>query len=484
MSTDEIPTKGLFGVLMGVAAVALFLHANTPTLDGDSVQYAAVAKEIVRSGRWLLPFDPVYNAPYYFHFPLSVWVPAVMFKLFGVSVFTARLYSLLMAMVAVAGIFSIGRVLANSWVGWCAGLSFLLTDHVLRIARQCRVDLPLIAFLVLAFLALILAQSAEAPGSASSSRSQSRSKRWYLLFGLAVCGAVLTKEVVGLVPLGVAAAYLGSFRRWSDLIHPMFLVGWIIALGPVVGLTLLEKARYQTTTWAMYHGQMFLWFLKEAEHLTKPWYYYLWAIWDKYWYFLPLALIGTWGAIQKIRNREEPRWGIVLLWAVALPLGFSLAKHKVHYYILPMYAATALLIGLACDRLIRGVLRQRLVTAVVVLGIIGGITASFFPANLHKQRFAENVRLVTKLDPILAKEPGELIVVRQDVASLLFYSRVITRVTSAHEWPYFRDLLGAPAQKRRYGLIGKKDWELLEPEIRSRWQTVIDDGNRLVVREG
>ncbi len=484
MSTDEIPTKWLFGVLMGVAATALFLHANTPTLDGDSVQYAAVAKEIVRSGRWLVPFDPVYNAPYYFHFPLSVWAPALMFKLFGVSVLTARLYSLLMAMVAVAGIFCIGRMLANSWVGWCAGLSFLLTDHVLRIARQCRVDLPLMAFLVLAFLALILAHWPEGCGAASSSRSQSRSKRWYLLFGLAVCGAVLTKEVVGLVPLGVALAYFLLRRQWRELASPAFLSSWVLALGPVVGLTLLEKARYQTTTWALYHGQMFLWFLKEAEHLTKPWYYYLWAIWDKYWYFLPLALIGAWLAVQKIRNREEPRWGIVLLWAVALPIGFSLAKHKVHYYILPMYAATALLVGLACDRLMQGIWRRRLVTTVVVLAVVGGVVASFFPMKLHKQRFSENVRLAPRLDSILAKEPGELIVVRQDVASLLFYSRVLTRVTSAHEYAHFRDLLSAPAQKRRYVLIGKTDWKLLDPSLRSRWRVVIDDGNRLVVREG
>ncbi len=466
----QIPVKALFLSLMGLAFFLVFVQAGSPSLDGDSVHYASVAKEIVRSQRWLLPYDPILDGPYYFHLSLSVWVPAVMFQLFGVSVVTAKLYSMLMTLLAVVGIFLMGRILADSWVGWCAGLSFLLTNHVLRIARNCRLDLPLIAFIVWAFLAFALAQK--------------RSRAWYILYGLATLGAIMTKEVMGLVPLGVGVAYFILLRQWRRLFDPAFWASWLLAFGPVVGISLLEQARYHVTTWYLYQGQMLIWFMLEAKHLTKPWYYYGWAVLDKYWYLLPLTLVGAWLAVGKIRKGEEPRWLMVLLWAISFPLGLSFARHKVHYYMLPSYAATALLVGLACERIIRPAWRPGVVKAVVSLGVAGAVLMACFPIRSHRPRFAENVRIAPRLDAVLSEAPGEMIVVRQDVASLLFYSQVLTRVTSAHGWPQFRDLLSAPSSKRRYCLIGKKDWELLDPGVQAKWQTVLDDVDRLLVRQG
>ena len=302
------------------------------------------------------------------------------------------------------------------------------------------------------------------------------------MVGLASLGAIMTKEVVGLIPLAVAVAYLILRREWKELIHPAFLATFLLALGPVWGWVKLEEHLYGQTLWRNYYQQSVLFFM-QAQHLWKPWYYYGWAILDKYWYFLPFALAGGWLAAHQIRTGKEPRWGMILLWAIALPVGFSLAKHKVHYYILPSYAAAALLVGLVGERWIAQAWRPRIVTGVAGLGIAAAVFLACFPVSLHKNRYAASLQIVPQIDPIVAQAPGEVISVRQDVASLLFYSHAITRVTSAHGWPYFGELLARPASHRRYCLIAREDWESIDPQARGRWQTLLDDGNRLFVRE-
>ncbi len=465
----KLSEKYMLFALLGVTYLAVFIQAHAPSLDVDGIHYAAVAREIALSNRWLLPFDPVTNTPHYWHFPMTIWPTALFFQWFGVTPAVAKLFSSVMTLVAVGGIFVLGRTLAGPWVGWFSGMGFLLTDHVMKIARQCRPDLPLIAFITWAFVGLALA----AKGS----------KRWYLLTGAASFGAIMTKEFVGLVPLVAAVAYLVLRRNWRELIQPAFLAAWAVAILPVLAWMGAEQLFYQDTLWNNYYAQNFSHLLQRRESLT-PWYYYGWAILDKYWYFLPLALAGGWLAWGKIRRAEEPRWLLIFLWAVAFPLGFSLAHHKVHYYILPTYAATALWVGLACDRWISNLWKQRLFWGTTALAFIAAVGLAFSPISVHPARYEVSVRWAPLIDPIVRQAPGQVVVVRQDVASLLIYSDAITRVTSAHNWPHYGEFLGATRYVRRYCFIGHREWDLLEPEAQARWTILIDDGERLfAVRE-
>lgn len=454
--------------LLGITAFLVFIQAGAPSLDTDGIHYAAVAEEIAGSGRWLLPFDPVMNTHHYWHFPLTIWTTALFFQWFGISAGVAKLYSMGMTVAAVAGLFALGRALAGPWTGWFAGMAFLGTNHVLRIARQCRVDLPLVAWIIWAFYGLV--------------RAQAGSKAWYLLAGLASLGAVMTKEVVGLVPLVAGTAYLILRRRWRELTHPAFLAAWGIALGPVFGWIALERALYGDTLWRNYYAQNFS-HLYQANPLGTPWYYYGWAILDKYGYLLPFALAGGWIALQRVRRGEEPRWLLIFLWAVAFPLGFSLAQHKVHYYILPTYAATALWVGLLCERWIPPLWRGYVLKGAVAVTALAALALTLHPVPLHKTRYPETLGLVPRLDPILAEAPGEVIVAGTDAASLLFYSSAVTRVTNAHHPEQFRPLLAQPCPHRRYCVISRENWNSLDPDVRAACEVLEESDRQLLIRQ-
>lgn len=462
-------TRRLFLSLMAIGFFLIFLQADAPSLDSDGIHYAAVAKEIALSGRWLLPYDPIMATNYYWHLHLSLWPTAVIYKLLGISPATAKLYSMGMTLMALGGIFLLGRILVSPWAGWCSGMAFLATDHVLRIARQCRVDLPLVGWVVWAYVGLALAQTG--------------SRAWYLLTGLASLAAVMTKEVVGLVPLCTGLVYLLLRRKWRDLVHPAWIAAWGIAIVPPLLIRGAEQALFQNSLWRGYYLQNFA-FLATAEHLRQPWWYYGWAILDKYGYLLPFALAGGWLALRQVASGKEPRWLLIFLWAAAFPLGFSLVAHKVHYYILPTYAACALLVGLAAERWIAGRWRPRIVGAAVTLAAIGALALASFPVPVHKTRYQTSHRILPRLDDILQKAPGELIVIRQDVASLVFYSKVIRKITSAHSPERIQDELANPAVHRRYCLVEEKDWAEVDPGLRSRWAERFRDGEILLLEEG
>jgi 4-amino-4-deoxy-L-arabinose transferase-like glycosyltransferase len=125
---------------------------------------------------------------------------------------------MLSSVVLVGVIFYLGRLLKNHWVGFFAGLSFLLTNHIVRLSRQCRMDLPVSLFITLAVLSFILAQR--------------RSRLYYLLFGLSTCLAIFSKDVAGLAPLVIVFIYLAISWQWKKIISSLIHIRATLSYRP------------------------------------------------------------------------------------------------------------------------------------------------------------------------------------------------------------------------------------------------------------
>src|SRR4030043_182335 len=92
----------LLFILLWAAAIFIFAYSWVPGgLDVDSCNYGVVAKEVLRTHKWLGLYDPVYQGVFYYHFPLCIWMTALFFKFFGISTFTAKLFSMLSSLVLV-----------------------------------------------------------------------------------------------------------------------------------------------------------------------------------------------------------------------------------------------------------------------------------------------------------------------------------------------------------------------------------------------
>ncbi len=173
-------------VLFAIAAVVHLAPADLP-LSGDEAMYAAVAKEVARSGEL---FELRLNgAPYLNKPPLFFDALALAFNLFGVSDRTAQVAAGSFTVASVLALFVACRMMFGAWeIGFLAGLVFLMTPEAVHWGRGVRLE-GMLAVLCIASVAAAF-QSVQWPAAGAVT---------FLGCGL----GFLTKGPQGLFPLAL-----------------------------------------------------------------------------------------------------------------------------------------------------------------------------------------------------------------------------------------------------------------------------------------
>lgn len=188
----------LFFLLLTRAATLPLGHLVDPT----EARYAAVAQEMYLSDKWLTPMLPGREGlePYLGKPPLHFWLTAVCYSLLGVSAWTSRLPSFLLALGCLLFTYILSRKLKDSSPeeGLLAVLIALVSPLFFLLAGASTVDLTLAFFVLFAFTAFANWADAKAP---------LKRNVWAWLCALAIALGVLTKGpvapvlfVVGIFP--------------------------------------------------------------------------------------------------------------------------------------------------------------------------------------------------------------------------------------------------------------------------------------------
>jgi len=107
-----------FGLAVLLAGVWLATLAGRPLFNPDEGRYAEIPREMLRGGDWVIPH--LNGLDYIEKPPLQYWATAVMYRLFGVNEFAARLYTALTALGTVAVVGLLGARIGGRRAGWCA----------------------------------------------------------------------------------------------------------------------------------------------------------------------------------------------------------------------------------------------------------------------------------------------------------------------------------------------------------------------------
>ena len=79
-------------ILMGVMLIRLLFLGTYPLADTTEARYGEMGRLMVETGNWITPqFEK--GIPFWGKPPLSFWLTAVSFKMFGIHEFSARLPS-------------------------------------------------------------------------------------------------------------------------------------------------------------------------------------------------------------------------------------------------------------------------------------------------------------------------------------------------------------------------------------------------------
>ncbi|MCP5195894.1 MAG: glycosyltransferase family 39 protein [Gammaproteobacteria bacterium] len=336
----------------------------------DEGRYAEIAREMAVSGDWLTP--RLNGLKYFEKPPLQYWMTAAAFKLCGEHHWTARWWPATTSFACVLLMFWVGRRLYGEEVGLAAAAALGGCTWFMLNAHFNSLDAGLTAFLTLALLGFLMAQRPEA--------TPVENRRWMLVVWVALALAVLSKGLIGVVlPGAVLVLYILIERDWRMLtcLHvgkglALFLLiaaPWFIA----VSLVNDEFARF------FFIHEHFARFTTDVHQRTGAW-----------WYFVPELLIGAlpWTLFIALRLRDgwrrEGERGVLqplrllLIWAGFIFLFFSASHSKLPSYILPMFPALALFVGVQMQRMAPKILSSlawglaALGSALLLLLLLGG----------------------------------------------------------------------------------------------------------------
>ncbi len=384
----------LLGIVLAAAILPYFVGLGaTSIIDSNEAFYTETPREMIAAGDYLnstFNFEPRFNKP-----PLSYWVVAGSYRVFGVSLWAARLPIALGAAVIILTVFVLGRTAFSTRAGLLAALTLAATPRFLLFSRRIIIDIYSAMFFGLTLLFFVLAETEPA-----------RRRQWLVAMYAAVGVGVLTKgPVAAALPGLVILVYLalsGRLRIVGRMMLPAgFLIGAAIVLPyywalydrhgwEYISSFLLREnlARYAEGVGAPNRGPLFYLPVVFAD-LYFPWSLLLPAglalvPWRRVW---PSGgWRGAWRPVDPAEpvSREQVRF-LLGLWTVLIVGFFSASRAQQDLYVLPFVAAGAPLVGGLLDGLAASALTARLaraarwslVVASAVLVIIGGLVAWF-----------------------------------------------------------------------------------------------------------
>jgi 4-amino-4-deoxy-L-arabinose transferase-like glycosyltransferase len=395
-----VPSRKRLLLLLLVFALLWFGTLDYRTLiKSDEGRYAEIAREMTVTGDWV---TPRYNAvKYFFKPPLQYWATATAFTVFGEDEWTARLWVGLTSFLSVLMVFFAGRVLFGTRVALFGAISLGSMMMPVFAGHFNTLDMGVGTFMSAALFAILLAQRDQA------TRAQER--LWMMLCWAAMALALLSKGLMGIVlPGAVLFCYLVWTRDFKRLKRLHIIKGSLVFFAITAPwFVLVMKANPE-----FYH------FFFIHEHFER----FLTKVHARYgppWYFVPFLILGSipwtlylWSALKEGFKREAtvagsapsgaPRvppilpvpgglkpWRpklLLMLWVVFIFLFFSASSSKLAGYIVPIFPALAMLLGLALVKSSRLHWRLSLISIMLVSAL--GIVASFWIPAMAESGFA------------------------------------------------------------------------------------------------
>ncbi|MFH0953106.1 MAG: glycosyltransferase family 39 protein [Verrucomicrobiota bacterium] len=330
--------------------------------EPDEGRYATISYEMYAGGDWMTP--RLYDRAHFDKPPLTYWLMASAYRVFGVNEWAARLPAALSALGTLLLTWSLGRRLFGPIEALLAGLVLLTSPMFFVVARLCDCNMLLTFWTTLCFWALV--------GWFADGR------RWQLLLFYAAAGvSFLVKGPVG--PLVVLLSIL-AFRLTQPvglLWRPFASLGGILLAALIALPWFILACLQRPELWDFFVLRELLGRFATTVHgrVEAPWYYLvIFPVAVLPW--LPAALAGLLDARR--HWRAAPAVRLLVCWVIVPLVFFTLSRSKIPSYILPILPAVALIAGRQIPSLWSkrvGAWIQAGFTAACVAGLVFGFRA-------------------------------------------------------------------------------------------------------------
>lgn len=321
-------------ILTLLLAISLLLTSNAwGVLETSEARYAEISREMFRSGDWLHPkFLDIYH---YHKPPVTYWITASAYSVFGVNVFAARFFLVTAYFLQVLLIFKVAQLLFNEkCAGYFASLVYATTPMILISVRGLTTDAYLTTFILLSVYAWIMFL---------------KTGKALFLHGVAVAAglAFMTKGPVSLL---IPALTMLVLRNFYPLPRLSALIGALaILLFLLIGFAWFVFLAIEDSRLADYF--FFRHFIDRLAHAEvfarkEPWYYYLPITPLVFLPWAPLFIGRFFKTKPDPAEKDEKLARALAIGLFLIPLiMFSLFTSKLVLYILPLSIGFSLVTG-------------------------------------------------------------------------------------------------------------------------------------------
>ncbi len=326
------PARIGIGVLLTVGACLLFFQgmADRGLVGPDEPRYAAIAREMRESGDWVTP--RLNGKPWFEKPALLYWLGAAAGALGLTDDRATRLPVALISVLFLAFFYRQVRRQLGSPVAGHATL-ILASSAGWAVYSQAGIfDLPLAASVGAALLVLL-------PWVEHSNEQTRKTLPWFgFLLGISVLAKGLAGPAIAALALLSVCVQRGLRPVLRDLFHPRVLFPFVVVALPWYALCYAANgsAFVEDFFWR-HHVERFT--SDSIEHV-KP-----------FWYFLAVLPTGLlpWTPLLALTpdtgQRRDPRMRFLLTWMATTLLLFSVSRNKLPSYVLPLFPAMAIWMG-------------------------------------------------------------------------------------------------------------------------------------------
>ncbi|MBB6324981.1 4-amino-4-deoxy-L-arabinose transferase-like glycosyltransferase/lipid-A-disaccharide synthase-like uncharacterized protein [Algoriphagus iocasae] len=321
---DRLKTYRM-GFLLVFTALVLFFNLNAWSVtESSEARYSEIGKEMLESGDWM---HPQLMGIYHYHKPpMTYWITAFSYKIFGVSPFSARFFLQLSILLEILLVYFIGKLLMkDTKQAFLASMLYASFPTVIIAGRALTTDAYLTTFILAAVYFWILYNEIKKP--------------WILLLSYISLGlGFLTKGPVDLIVPMVLLSFQKIAKKKIEGSVWLHTLGWILMLG--IGLSWFLKLYEEDSRFLDY-----FFFKHTVDRFATDTFGRSQPIW-----FYPVLLVLTafpWVLIllsksKAIWQSKKSLQKLFWVWLVVPVIFFSLSHSKLVLYILPVYSGMAM----------------------------------------------------------------------------------------------------------------------------------------------
>jgi len=330
---SETKSKILFLLI-----VPLFLYIALlpvmPLMEPDEARYSDIPSLMNRTGDYVTPH--LNHLVYLEKPPLCYWATALLFKIFGESEFSSRLFAALCAWGCIFLVYRMGKFFHDEKTGlYSAGVLSTFLYHSI-LGRINILDVPLTFFVCLGIWAGYRYFAGDC-----------QRKGWLYLLYVGSALSFMTKGLIGIVfPFAITILWLSISKRGRDVLGLFSPVGIILFLLISCPWIILVQRANKDFVWFFFVQEHFLRYATTMHGRKGTFLYYIPVVllgtapWSA---FLVKALKGGWERKDSLFKTDDKRF--LLTWVTFIFLFFSISSSKLIPYIAPVFLPIALTFG-------------------------------------------------------------------------------------------------------------------------------------------